>query len=210
MKKLVDLSHTLSPDMPTFPGDDNPEFHIDEDLIKKKIQVTTMRITTHLGTHIDCPSHLGDKEVYSEKMKLDSFYGCAIVIDVRNHIKENVINVELDDELLKYQYLLFYTGQSNFWNEEKYFNNYPYLDKKLVKRISNSNVKGIGIDTGNIDKIYDLSFPNHHLLLKNEKVIIENLTNLEDLINKEFILTAFPLKIKYGDGSPVRAVAFID
>jgi len=210
MSNIIDLSQTLSRNMPVFPGDDLPEFSIDQELLKKNIQVTTMKITTHTGTHLDCPSHLEDKKIYSKGMNLDSFYGKAAVIDVRNHIKNNVINIALEDKYFNYQYLLFYTGHSVYWDDDKYFKEYPYLDNKLVEKISKSSIKGIGIDTGNVDKVYDLDFPNHHLLLKNEKVIVENLTNLNSLIDKEFMFIAFPLKIENGDGSPVRAVALID
>jgi kynurenine formamidase len=44
-------------------------------------------------------------------------------------------------------------------------------------------------------------------VLSNGLIIIENLTNLESLINKSFDFAVFPLKIKDGDGSPVRAAA---
>jgi len=48
-------------------------------------------------------------------------------------------------------------------------------------------------------------------LLENKIVTYTNLTNLELLpVNKEFLFSGLPLKIKDGDGSPVRAVAILD
>jgi kynurenine formamidase len=41
-------------------------------------------------------------------------------------------------------------------------------------------------------------------------IIIENLCNLRQLIHKEFIFSALPLKIEGADGSPVRACAIIE
>ena len=41
-------------------------------------------------------------------------------------------------------------------------------------------------------------------------IIIENLTGLEQLMNKEFWFSCFPLKIEEGDGSPVRACAITE
>ena len=46
----------------------------------------------------------------------------------------------------------------------------------------------------------------HHILLKKEIVIVESLTNL-DQVPSEFTFIGFPLNLKGRDGSPVRAVA---
>lgn len=48
-----------------------------------------------------------------------------------------------------------------------------------------------------------------------EKIIdltyeIENMKNLKELIDKDFQLFCFALNINQGDGSPVRAVAFLN
>lgn len=49
------------------------------------------------------------------------------------------------------------------------------------------------------------------LLLEKRIVTYTNLVNLELLpVNKEFIFCGLPLKIKDGDGSPVRAAAILD
>ena len=45
--------------------------------------------------------------------------------------------------------------------------------------------------------------------LDNDILIVENLTNLEKLDTAGSTVMFLPLKIKDGDGSPVRAVAFV-
>ena len=50
----------------------------------------------------------------------------------------------------------------------------------------------------------------HQIFLEHEKTVVENLTNLDKLLGKDFTFVALPLKIKGGDGSPVRAVALLD
>lgn len=207
MNKVIDLSHTLGNNTPVFPGDCLPSFEIDENLKKLNIQVTNIKFNTHLGTHIDCPSHLGVKKIFTDNIDLNKCFGKGIIIDVRNSIENFAILDTLPFDYNRYDYLLFYTGHSKLWGSENYFNSHPYLSKELAEKLANASIKGIGIDTANIDKVNDLTFPNHQKLLKNEKVIIENLTNLNLLIDKEFTLIAFPLKIENGDGSPVRAVA---
>jgi arylformamidase len=47
----------------------------------------------------------------------------------------------------------------------------------------------------------------HHILSKNNILIVENLANLDKIKFMEFNFTILPLKLKYATGSPVRAVA---
>jgi arylformamidase len=50
--------------------------------------------------------------------------------------------------------------------------------------------------------------PAHYALLGNEVYVVENLKNL-DRLPPFCLFVAFPLKIKGGSGSPVRAVALL-
>lgn len=45
------------------------------------------------------------------------------------------------------------------------------------------------------------------LLLKNNMVIIENLTHLGEVGNEIFTFVALPLKYENADGAPIRAIA---
>jgi kynurenine formamidase len=63
----------------------------------------------------------------------------------------------------------------------------------------------IGIDWFSPDKE---PYPFHKLLLENNILILENLTNLDMLIGKNFKIFAFPLNI-HADSSILRAVARI-
>ena len=51
-------------------------------------------------------------------------------------------------------------------------------------------------------KLYDL--------LGREILLIENLTNLDQLPATPFTFQCFPLKVEHADGSPVRAIALLD
>ncbi len=209
--KIVDLSHALHNKMSVYPGDESPKFKLNSKLAKMNIFVTSMAINTHLGTHIDCPSHLGDKKVFAENVKLSKCLGKATVIDARDYIIDSEILFNaVTNRHLEYDYLLFYTGHDKFWGRDSYFTKAPFLSDNLAKKIAKSSIKGIGIDTGNVDKYGNLDFSNHHLILGNEKMIVENLKNLDKLLGKDFIFIALPLKIEYGEGSPVRAVAYFD
>ena len=89
----------------------------------------------------------------------------------------------------------------------RYDADFPVPSSELAKRLADTSIKGVGIDAISVDKISGLELPNHVDLLSRNKIIIENLKNLDLLVDKKFELFCFPLKIKQGDGSPIRAVA---
>ncbi len=47
-------------------------------------------------------------------------------------------------------------------------------------------------------------------LFKEDIIIIENLVNLENIGTNLFNFSCFPLNIEEADGSPVRAIAYLD
>ena len=53
------------------------------------------------------------------------------------------------------------------------------------------------------------NLPNHHILLSNEILLIENLTNLDKLPDGAFLFQCIPLNIENADGSPVRPIAML-
>jgi kynurenine formamidase len=68
-------------------------------------------------------------------------------------------------------------------------------------------LKAIGFDTISPDPVTSTDLPNHNILLEKEVLIIENLTNLDQLIDHTFDFYCIPLPIGQADGAPVRAFA---
>ena len=86
---------------------------------------------------------------------------------------------------------------------------YPIISMELIEYLVDAKIKLVGVDTINIDNSKDLNRPAHTLFLKNDILIVENLTNLHKLHGKEFIFYAVPLKVKKAAAFPVRAFAEI-
>ncbi len=76
-----------------------------------------------------------------------------------------------------------------------------------AEHLISRSVAALGVDTLSPDPPAALaSKPIHPVVLERQVLIIENLTNLEQLPDF-FLFLAFPLKIRGGSGSPIRAVA---
>ncbi len=102
------------------------------------------------------------------------------------------------------------TGWSQYWGTEQYFSDYPVLSLEAADWLSRFGLRGFGLDTISADEADSQDFPVHKAFLRNDMIIIENLTNLEKLPCSRFLFSCFPLNFEDADGSPVRAVAFIE
>ncbi len=211
--EIIDLSHTLKNGMPVFPGMSLPHFSAAFSLQKDGYKETEMKMLSHTGTHIDCPAHMLKSEITTDTVDLNLFYAKAFVADFRDKKSGDIISVQ---EIKKYTAqieqspaILIATNWDKYWGKQKYFDHFPYLSLEAVKFLVQKGIKTIGLDVSSIDAIDAHLYSNHYAALENNVVIVENLKNLDLLLNKEFIFSALPLKIKQGDGSPVRAVAII-
>jgi len=76
--KIIDLTHSISPNMPVYPGTEPPVFitgcSIDDiSFLEKKIT-----LYSHTGTHMDAPAHLIKGSKTLDLLPIEHFYGKAI------------------------------------------------------------------------------------------------------------------------------------
>lgn len=201
--KIYDLTQKIENGMSAYCEEESPKIQSLFSIEDAGFRVTDMRLTSHLGTHIDVPAHIFQAGKSICDFPLEKFSGRGICLSV-NEIEK--LDISLLDNI---DYLLVYTGWDKYWNNDKYFENYPVLSKNIIEKIADSHLKGIGIDCISPDSHSSEELENHKILLNNEKIIVENLCCLEKLLGKRFYFLCFPLKIDI-DGSPVRAIATLE
>jgi kynurenine formamidase len=103
--------------------------------------------------------------------------------------------------------VFFFTEWQKNLNKNNYFIENPGLALAAAKYLISKKTNLVGIDSPSIDLGKDESYSVHHILSKNNILIVENLSNLNKISSNEFNFTILPLKIKDATGSPVRAVA---
>ena len=210
MSKLIDLSYPIHSDMPVYPGSDPP-------MIKPVAKVANdgylehcVSFYTHTGTHLDAPAHILDGGNTVDAYACEKFYGSAVIVDCKN-----VQKIELGEVQNAYKengnpdFLLFYTGWADRWGTEAYYHDFPVLTEEATGYLCTLPLKGVGIDAISFDPFGDEELVNHHLLLEQEIILVENLRSLKQLLSKEFNFSCLPLRIKGVDGFPVRAVGIL-
>ncbi|OGK41503.1 hypothetical protein A2954_00685 [Candidatus Roizmanbacteria bacterium RIFCSPLOWO2_01_FULL_37_12] len=204
--KIVDLTYTFTDNMPVYPGDPPSSLKQVASIEKNTYTDHEIKSLMHVGTHMDAPLHMIENGKTIDKINPDKFFGKGVLIDARNQ-KEIGTSLLKDVIIPEGAIVLIYTGFAEKYRTKEYFENYPSMTKEFAQAMVDKKVKIVGMDILGPDT--DVSWPTHKILLGKETLIIENLSNLSDLLNvKAFDVVALPAKYK-AEASPVRVLVLI-
>ena len=211
--QTLDLSHVISQDMPVYPGTEPPKVHTTATLAKNSFIEKEVTLYTHIGTHLDAPAHILPEGKTLDAYPPEWFWGQGVTLDFSQINQSQIEKEDLEPfapSIQSADFVLLYTGWSDYWGSPTYFADFPVLSAEAARWLAAFKLKGVGVDASSVDHVDAVDFPVHKEFLSQNTVIIENLTNLKTLIGNRYKLFCFPLKIKEADGSPVRAVAVLD
>ena len=212
---VLDLTHTITPDMPVYPGTEPPAFTPANTYEKDGFKETKVSMFTHTGTHMDPPAHLFPGRTTLDRFPASQFIGKALVVDCRDIPEGGAVTMKrlrrygsLTDEA---DFLLFCFGWDKRWGTDAYFGDYPCIDDEVLEHILRGNYKGIGFDVIGLDPIADENLTRHKKLFEKKDIVnIENLKNLDQCPQELFWFGGFPIKLMDADGAPIRAMAWWD
>lgn len=204
--KIYDVTVPISNDLPVYPGDPPIDITRVQSLEKGDIaRVSHLSFSTHIGTHIDPPSHFMKDGISLDRVPLDVLIGHARVIDVGD-VSSIAAPLLERAELAGATRVLFKTRNSSFWSESRVFReDFVYLEPEAAELLVKRGVQLVGIDYLSIEKFNFERPATHWTLLGNNVVIVEGL-NLSEVPPGDYELICLPLKIKDGDGGPARVV----
>ena len=213
--KVIDLTQTISKTMPVYPGTEQPRLTVANTYEKDGFRETLLSFYSHTGTHMDAPFHIYADRTPLDALPAEQFVGKALVIDCRDVGEGCIIGMEYVEKVQELaddaDFLLFNTGWDVNWGKDKYFGEYPVVSMEICQYLLDTKKKGVGFDVIGIDPVADHNLTRHKMILsQRDIVIIENLTNLEQIGGGLFTFAALPLKYQDADGAPVRAVAMIE
>ena len=190
----------------------------------------TLLVSEHGPTHVDAINHLEPtSELSVDAMPLGRFYGDAIGLDLSaveypDPIEVEDLRAELDRtglEVREGDVVTVETGnrERNYSTTDRerkarYAREFVGLSEAAAEWLVDEGARGLGIDAISVDHPTTIApnyeFPVHALCSRREVVIYENMANLAAVAGERYTLCAFPLKIRDGTGSPVRAVAVFE
>ena len=173
----------------------------------------TLHLYSHAGTHMDAPLHFGVSKDTIDEFLPSQLMGQAWVVNIPIHQSQQLITIEdlgsIANQFQVGDSLLLRTDWSQFVELPKYRNELPRISEGLAHWCVKNKVKMLGVEPPSVADVNNLEEVTiiHHILLKGQVIIIEGLTNLDQIQQPKVLLIALPLKIKDGDGAPARVIA---
>lgn len=202
--KVWDISQTLRPDMPMWPGEPALVLHRNAEIgAQCPVNVGALNTPLHAGTHADAPFHYDAHGATSADCDLDIYVGRCVVVDVRHAVGR----VELDDldwaALAGAKRVLFRTYDrfpADYWDSD-----FTAIAPSVIARLREGGVRLAGTDAASLDPEQSKTMDAHHEIQRGDMRILEGLV-LDDVPPGEYELIALPLKIAGADASPIRAI----
>ena len=200
--KLYDLSPEISEDMAVYKNnpDKKPKL-ITVRTLKEGANESRLEIDAHTGSHVDAPYHFLEKGRTIEKISLDKFIGKAVVLDFTK-VKDCITKNNFKHKKIQKNDIVLLKTRNKL--DKDFDFDFTYLEKSGAEYLASKKIKAVGIDSLGIER----SQPGHetHKILLKEGIIIFEGLELSKVKEGKYFFYGFPLKIRKGDASPVRAV----
>lgn len=216
--RIVDLSVDIGPDTQMFPTYPQPAFTPWTTRKAHGFLAESLFLVSHTGTHVDAPYHFEPRGRKLDGLSLDRFIAPGHVLDVRGLRARGSMGLSsiraarrrLGGPIRRGDAVLLRTGWERRRGKASYLFENPGLSRAAAAELVEWGLSLVGVDTANLDRAGDLTYPAHHTLLRAGVLVLENAANLGALGSRPFLLLAFPLKLRGTTGSPVRLVALVE
>jgi arylformamidase len=208
MTRIYDISLTVTPQLPVWPGDPPIEL---ERVMKMEdgsdANVSRMNLGVHTGTHVDAPFHFIADGYAVEDLPLDALVGPAEVVQIPEdavHIDANIL--EQAGIQPGVERILFKTRNNRFWFEQRaeFQQDFAAIAPDGARWLVEQGVRLVGIDYLSVAP-FDDPVPTHQILLGGRIVALEGL-DLSQVPAGSYTLYCLPMKLGGSDGAPARAI----
>ena len=228
--KLIDLSRELYHRTPAHPS--HPPVAVatwyDHDEVKTagntrwSSKALFLSMSDHAGTHVDAPCHFNpDPQAPSiDQLPLEDFFTEAICLDLAHvPLKHEITVAEMKEALAKSgqaikkrDTVLINMGvNARLFGTPAYVTDFPGLHVDSVHWLADHGILMFGVEAVSPAPQGEANFKAHIACAERGITHIECLWNLEAVVGKgRFKFIAFPLRIRGGTASPIRAVAMLD
>ena len=224
----VDLTHTMSPDFPTFFGVPGIEMEKKFDLKKDGFNLYWWRLIEHAGTHLDAPIHFSESGATVDKIPATTLVVPLAVIDVAAKAAQNPDYLLTREDLAtwekKHRRLPEYccVAMQSGWaqhvgNPAKFTGkdgsgvfHFPGFSPEAAEWLMRErNVVGVAVDTLSLDHGPSKDFKVHRAWLPSGRWGLENVANLDKVPAVGAMLVVGLAKVKDATGGPARLLALV-
>ena len=201
-RRIWDISQTLRPDLPVWPGD--TAFSLERTWKMEDgspVNVARMTFSTHSGAHADAPLHYAADGLDAGDMDLSPYLGECLVIDARG--VSNEIDIGDLPHIDSADRVLFRTWDA--FPHDQWRSDWLPIAPETVEWLALQGVRLIGTDAPSVDPQDSKTMAAHLAVLDHDLRILEGLV-LDDVPEGRYELIALPLKVAGGDAGLCRAI----
>lgn len=228
--KFVDLSREIYHKMPRLPN--HPSIMVTPFGTHDEVRTAdgyafssatlALVIGDHAGTHVDAPLHFDARPGAAtiDRMPLEDFYLDAVCLDLSHKPLKSDISIDdlqqaeaaAEVEIRARDMVLLHMDFfRRTYGTDGYLTDFPGLTKESATWLGTKGIAMFGVEAVSPGRPGRNNFEVHHVCRDMGFTHVEGLVNLQQLVGKgRFKFIGFPLKIRGGTASPVRAVALLD
>jgi kynurenine formamidase len=225
---VVDLTHTMSGEFPTFFGVPGIEMQRQFDFKKDGFNLFWWRIVEHAGTHLDAPIHFSEKGMTADQIAASSLVVPLCVIDVAAQAVKNADYQMTRADLETYEKkhgripdnacVAMHSGWARYANDAAKFSgkdasgsfHFPGVSPDAAQwLLSNRKVAGLAVDTLSLDYGPSKDFKTHYTWLPSGRWGLENVAGLDKVPASGATLVVGAPKVKDATGGLTRLFALV-
>ena len=223
--KVVDLTHTFTPDFPTFSGEPGISMEKTVKFDESGYQLFRVTYDEHSGTHIDAPLHFSEDGLSVDELPPETLVCPLCIIDISARAAEEP-NTMLSPEDIEafvsahgdipagalvamYSGWAEKAGDASFRNDADGNFAFPGFSKPATDMLAEMDVAAIGVDTLPLDPGSSADFAVHYGWLPSGRYGIECLAGLADLPATGATVFVGAPKHGGGTGGPARVMAVL-
>ncbi len=225
-RRVVDLSHPISPDIPVWPGDPAVSFETVAHLSREGYYLRRFSMGEHSGTHLASPAAFDSLGSGPDDLPASSLILPATVMDVTGRVDSDADYALSVDDIVDWEsrhetiapgsLALLFTGWQRYWEQPERFINLgedgmmhtPGFSAEAAGfLLRQRKVSGLGTDTHGIDVGVDTDLTVSRMALAESAVALECLNNLDRLPPTGATVIVGRLRLVGGSGSPAGVLA---
>ena len=226
--RALDLTHTMSPEFPTFFGVAGIEMEKKFDFLKDGFNLYWWHIIEHAGTHLDAPIHFSQAGMSAESIPASTLVVPLAVVDVAARAARNPDYLVTRDDLAVWEKehgrlpqnccVAMHSGWAAHVHDAAKFAgkdaggvlHFPGFGVEAADWLMKERaVVGLAVDTLSLDHGPSKDFKVHYAWLPSGRWGLENVANLETVPAAGATLVVGLAKVKAATGGPARLLALV-
>ena len=224
--RVQDLTHTITPETPVFPGNPQPVIEPLRTFEKDGYYANKLTFAEHTGTHMDAPAHIVEGAAYANELAVEQFFAPLAVVDISERAATDPDAQVMPDDLVAWEsehgslpagaFVAMNSGwEARIGDPASFINagedgvlHFPgFHPDAAAFLVEERDITGIGVDTLSLDFGAATQFVTHVTVLQTGKYGLEGLAALASVPPAGALIVVGGPKVVVGSGGPSRVMA---